>query len=159
MIRGKYVLQNILGTPPPPPPPDVPLLEEAAGAEPKSLRQQLEKHRANPICASCHRNMDPLGFGLENYDAIGRWRDADGKFPVDASGTLPDGQPFRQPAEMRALLLRQLPQFSRGADREDADLRAAAAASSRTTGARWTSIHRAVAADGYRFQNAGSSRL
>ena len=92
VIRGKYVLQNILGTPPPPPPADVPLLEEAAGGESASLRQQLEKHRANAICASCHRNMDPLGFGLENYDAIGRWRDMDGKFPVDASGTLPERQ-------------------------------------------------------------------
>ena len=90
VIRGKYVLQNILGTPPPPPPADVPLLEESAGGEAKSVREQLEVHRANPICSSCHRNMDPLGFGLENYDAIGRWRDADGEFPVDASGTLPE---------------------------------------------------------------------
>ena len=64
----------------------------------QSLREQLEKHRRNPTCASCHRNMDPLGFGLENYDAIGRWRDMDGKFPVDASGTLPDGQRSRRRA-------------------------------------------------------------
>ena len=74
-----------------------------------SLRQQLEKHRANAICASCHSKMDLLGFGLENYDAIGKWRTMDGKFPVDASGTLPNGKTFTTPAEMRAVLPGQLP--------------------------------------------------
>ena len=113
VIRGKYVLQNILGTPPAPPPPDVPLLSESAGDGSRSMRAQLEVHRTNPTCASCHRNMDALGFGLENYDAIGRWRDLDGKFPVDASGTLPDGQRFGTAGEMRALLVSQMPQFSR----------------------------------------------
>jgi mono/diheme cytochrome c family protein len=113
VIRGKYVLQNILGTPPPPPPPDVPVLDEGAIGTVGSLRQQLEKHRNDPTCASCHGRMDPLGFGLENYDAIGKWRTMDGKFPVDSSGTLPDGKIFGSPAEMRAILTSQLPQFSR----------------------------------------------
>jgi hypothetical protein len=113
VIRGKYVLQNILGAPPAPPPPDIPQLDEAGDTRQRSMREQLERHRANPTCASCHRNMDPLGFGLENYDAIGRWRDRDGTFPVDATGTLPDGQRFTSPGQMRALLVSQLPQFSR----------------------------------------------
>jgi hypothetical protein len=113
VIRGKYVLQNILGMPPPAPPPDVPSLPETEIGAQRSMREQLELHRANPTCASCHRNMDVLGFGLENYDAIGRWRDADGKFPVDAQGTLPNGQRFTTPGEMRALLVSQMPQFSR----------------------------------------------
>ena len=74
VIRGKYILQNILGTPPPPPPPDVPPLDEQAVGTTASLRKQMEKHRTNAICASCHSRMDPLGFALENYDAIGKWR-------------------------------------------------------------------------------------
>ncbi len=113
VIRGKYVLQNILGTPPPPPPPDVPVLDEAAIGATMSMREQLQKHRADPTCAACHSKMDPLGFGLENYDAIGKWREKDGKFPVDASGVLPNGKTFSSPAEMRAILVSELPQFSR----------------------------------------------
>ena len=113
VIRGKYVLQNILGTPPPPPPPDVPALDEAAVGASGSMRQQLEKHRANATCASCHSRMDPLGFGLENYDALGKWRTLDGKFPIDSSGTLPDGKTFSSPAEMKTILKAQLPDFSR----------------------------------------------
>ncbi|HEY1759573.1 MAG TPA: DUF1592 domain-containing protein [Bryobacteraceae bacterium] len=113
VIRGKYILQNILGTPPPPPPPDVPPLNENAVGVESSMRQQMEVHRANAVCASCHGKMDPLGFGLENYDGIGRWRTEDGKFPVDASGTLPNGKTFSTPAEMRAVLTSLLPDFSR----------------------------------------------
>lgn len=113
VIRGKYVLRNILGTPPPPPPPDVPAIDEAAVGTTMSLRQQMEKHRDNAVCASCHTKMDALGFGLENYDGIGRWRTMDGKFPVDSSGTLPNGKSFQSPAEMRAVLVSQLPDFSR----------------------------------------------
>ncbi|MBN9663344.1 MAG: DUF1592 domain-containing protein [Acidobacteria bacterium] len=113
VIRGKYVLQEILGAPPPPPPPDVPPLDEAAVGTSLSLRQQMEKHRSNAVCASCHSKMDPLGFGLENYDGIGKWRTMDGKFPVDSSGVLPNGQSFTTPAEMRAVLKSQLPQFAR----------------------------------------------
>jgi hypothetical protein len=113
VIRGKYVLQNILGAAPPPPPPDVPQLDEAAVGNTGSLRQQLEKHRSNATCASCHSRMDVLGFGLENYDAIGKWRTMDGKFPVDASGTLPGGKSFSSPAEMKVLLSAELSEFSR----------------------------------------------
>jgi len=151
VIRGKYVLQNLLGTPPPPPPADVPALEAAAGAEGKSVREQLEIHRQNAVCASCHRNMDPLGFGLENYDAIGRWRDVDGANAVDASGTLPDGQKFASAGEMRALLVSQLPQFSRTLTQKMLTyaLRRGLKPYDRRT---VDGIHRAVSADGYHFR-------
>ena len=92
VLRGKWILDNLLNAPPPEPPPDVPNLDEAKIGTAASLRQQLEEHRTNPICASCHQRMDPLGFGLENFDAVGAWRTMDGKFPIDASGTLPDGR-------------------------------------------------------------------
>ena len=113
VLRGRYILNNILGSPPPPPPPDVPQLDEKAVGTSASLRQQMEKHRADAMCASCHNKMDPLGFGLENYDGIGKWRTMDGKFPVDASGVMPNGKSFSSPAEMRAAFQSQLPQFSR----------------------------------------------
>ena len=113
VIRGQYILNNILASPAPPPPPDVPPLDEAAVGATASLRQQMEKHRADAMCASCHNKMDPLGFGLENYDGIGKWRTMDGKFPVDSSGVLPNGNTFSTPAEMRTVLKTQLPQFSR----------------------------------------------
>ncbi len=113
VLRGKYMLENILGAPPPAPPADVPALDEAAVGESKSIRQSMEQHRANPVCASCHSRMDVLGFGLENYNAIGQWRTQDGKFPVDASGTFPNGKTFATPAEMKALLRSNLPDFTR----------------------------------------------
>ena len=110
--RGKWVLENILGTPPPPPPPDVPELETAEGAEPLSMREAMEQHRANPVCASCHRLMDPLGLSLEPFDAIGRWRDREaGGAAIDASGELPDGTPFDGPSGLRAALLRHPDRF------------------------------------------------
>ncbi len=104
VIRGKWVLENLLGTPPPPPPPDVPPLNEAKVGTSASLREQMEQHRANPACAGCHSRMDPIGFGLENYDAIGRWRKLDGKFPVDSSGTLPNGKSFHGAQELKTIL-------------------------------------------------------
>jgi hypothetical protein len=107
------LLQNFLGAPPPAPPPDVPTLDEEAVGNAGSLRQQLEKHRSNATCASCHNRMDVLGFGLENYDAIGKWRTMDGKFPVDISGTFPNGKSFSTPAEMKVLLKEELPDFAR----------------------------------------------
>jgi hypothetical protein len=113
VIRGKYVLENILGTPPPPPPPDVPALDEASVGTAGSMRQQLEKHRSNPVCASCHSRMDVLGFGLENYDAVGKWRTMDGKFPVDVAGTLPNGKSFQTAPELRTLLKADLNDFTR----------------------------------------------
>ncbi|HCC55747.1 MAG TPA: hypothetical protein DEQ47_00505 [Solibacterales bacterium] len=104
VIRGKWVLENFLNDPPPPPPPGVPNLDEKAAGTTASLRQQLEKHRASPVCASCHNRMDPLGFGLENYNAIGKWRTQDGNFPVDTSGTLPNGKSFNTPEQLKATL-------------------------------------------------------
>jgi hypothetical protein len=112
--RGKFILENILGTPPPPPPPDVPELDNDKNAVlTGSLRQRMEKHRENPGCAVCHVKMDALGFGLENFDAIGAWRTKDGSFEIDPSGTLPDGTTFRNPAELRQALLQQADQFRR----------------------------------------------
>ncbi len=113
VIRGKYVLTNILGTPPPPPPPDVPPLDDSKVGTEASMREQLQMHRANAVCAACHSKMDPLGFGLENYDAIGRWREKDGSFTIDSTGVLPNGKSFTTPAEMRDVLSSQLPEFSR----------------------------------------------
>ncbi|HMC61844.1 MAG TPA: DUF1592 domain-containing protein [Candidatus Solibacter sp.] len=113
VIRGKYILNNILGSPPPPPPADVPLLDESTVGTAASLRQQMEKHRDNAVCAGCHSKMDPLGFALENYDGIGKWRTMDGKFPVDSSGVLPNGKSFSTPSGMRTVLKDQLPEFAR----------------------------------------------
>ncbi|MGI8992393.1 MAG: DUF1592 domain-containing protein [Bryobacteraceae bacterium] len=104
VLRGKWILENLLNAPVPPPPPNVPALDEASVGASMSLRQQMEKHRANPVCSSCHSRMDPLGFGLENFDAIGHWRARDGKFPIDASGVLPDGKAFNGPDELKAIL-------------------------------------------------------
>jgi hypothetical protein len=92
VLRGKWVLENVLGTPPAPPPPDVPTLkEQEPGAATKTMRQQMVEHRANPTCASCHKVMDPIGFALENFDAVGAWRTRDAGAPIDASGELADG--------------------------------------------------------------------
>jgi hypothetical protein len=114
VLRGKFLLDNVLNAPPPPPPPDVPTLDEASVGVERSLRAQMEAHRSVPLCASCHTKMDPLGFALENYDAIGRWRVMDGKFPVDAAGVFPNGRAFSGPAEMKTLLRDRLPEFTRG---------------------------------------------
>ncbi|PYR36527.1 MAG: hypothetical protein DMF90_09845 [Acidobacteria bacterium] len=108
VIRGKWILDNVLGVPPPPPPPNVPALGEAKTIGPSlSIRERLAQHRANPVCASCHRLMDPFGFALENYDAVGRWRTLEGGAPIDASGTLFDGTSFTGAAELQAALLRR----------------------------------------------------
>ncbi len=112
--RGKWILENILGTPPPPPPPDAgELSEDKAITESASLRVRMEQHRSNPTCATCHQRMDPLGFGFENFDAIGAWRDKDGKFPIDPAGTLPNGESFKTPAELRAILKKKEAEFRR----------------------------------------------
>jgi hypothetical protein len=110
--RGKWILDNILGTPPPPAPPDVPELEEK-GELRGSLREQMEQHRKDPGCASCHARMDPLGFGYENFDAVGRWRTRDGKHAIDPSGELPDGSKFKGPAELRTILLARKDLFTK----------------------------------------------
>jgi mono/diheme cytochrome c family protein len=103
--RGKWILENLLGTPPPPPPPTVPELKAAPHGKVLSMREQMQVHRANAVCAACHGRMDPIGFALENYDAVGRWRGEDAGAPIDASGTLPDGTTFQGPAGLRQLLL------------------------------------------------------
>jgi uncharacterized protein DUF1592/uncharacterized protein DUF1588/uncharacterized protein DUF1587/uncharacterized protein DUF1585/uncharacterized protein DUF1595/cbb3-type cytochrome c oxidase subunit III len=104
VLRGRWVLDNLLDAPPPEPPADVPNLKEEEIGTSASMREQLELHRKDPTCASCHRRMDPLGFGLENFDATGAWRTMDGKFPIDATGTLPDGRKFDGPEELRSIL-------------------------------------------------------
>ena len=113
VLRGKWILENLLASPPPPPPPDVPALEETTDdGQPRSMREAMEQHRANPTCASCHQRMDPLGFALENFDAIGRWRTvSESKTPIDATGQLPGGARFEGPAGLRAQLLESPDQF------------------------------------------------
>ena len=113
VLRGKWLLENILGAPPPPPPPNVPALEENDEREvPASVRQRLEVHRRNPVCASCHAPMDPLGFALENFDATGRWRDlGEGGTPIDASGQLLDGTRFDGPKAFREALVTRGDEF------------------------------------------------
>jgi len=113
VLRGKWILDNLLNAPPPDPPADVPNLDEGAIGTAATVRKQLEAHRKDPTCASCHRRMDPLGFGLENFDAVGAWRTMDGKFPIDATGFLPDGDEFNGPEELRGILTKQHEAFSR----------------------------------------------
>ncbi len=111
-LRGKWILDNILGAPPPAAPPDIPELEDnASGDKVLSMRERMEEHRANPACASCHNQMDPLGFALENFDGIGGWRTSDGGSTIDPSGVLPDGSEFENPAELRQVLLAKSDQF------------------------------------------------
>lgn len=104
VLRGKWILENFLNEPIPPPPPNIPPLDEGKIGAAASLRQQMEEHRTNPACASCHAKMDPIGFGFENYDGIGQWRTQDGKFPIDASGTLPDGRGFQGADDLKRIL-------------------------------------------------------
>ena len=113
VVRGKWILENILGTPPPPPPPNVPALKEGTEAgKVLSMRERMVRHRGNPVCASCHAQMDPLGFSLENFDAIGRWRmNAEGGDPIDATGALPDGSAFDGLAGLRRALLAKPDRF------------------------------------------------
>lgn len=150
VLRGKWVLENLLGTPPPPPPPDIPALEEKDLGSTASVRQRLEQHRANPACAVCHNQMDPIGFGLENYDAAGRWRTHDGKFAVDSSGKLPGGQTFDKPQDLRRIMrdtpeaftrnfVEKMMTYALGRGLEPSDRQAVGA------------IQQRLAANGYRF--------
>jgi hypothetical protein len=112
--RGKWVLQNILGTPPPDPPPNVPMLrDDAKAVATGTVRQRMEQHRKDPNCAVCHKEMDALGFALENFDPVGAWRTKDGKFPIDAAAELPDGRSFHGPRELKAILRGGKEQFAR----------------------------------------------
>lgn len=119
VLRGKWVLEQLLGDRVPPPPPNVPALPaEEKHADGLTLRQRLEAHRSNPDCAGCHARMDPLGFGLENFDPIGRWRDETGGQPVDARGELPSGEAFNGPAELKQILLARKDDFARNLSRK-----------------------------------------
>ncbi len=158
VVRGKWLLENLLGSPPPPPPPDIPaLVENDEGSAPATVRARMEQHRGNPTCAACHAKMDPLGFALENFDAVGQWRssDAEADAPIDASGTLPDGTPFTTPAEFRRGLLAEpwASEFvgtvieklltyaiGRGLDYRDAPTVRAIRREAETAGYRWSSI-------------------
>lgn len=111
VLRGKWVLENVLGSPPPPPPADVPDLEDHAATSPKDLRAALEKHRASPACASCHSRLDPLGFALENYDAVGRFRKAEGGAPIDSTGALPNGKVLDGPSGLKQVLMGRQDEF------------------------------------------------
>jgi hypothetical protein len=104
VLRGKWILENILNDPPPPPPANVPALRDSSTESGLTLRAQLEQHRSNPACAGCHSRMDPLGFALENFDAVGRWRSRDESVSIDSTGTLPDGLSFSGPTELAAIL-------------------------------------------------------
>jgi hypothetical protein len=113
-IRGRWLLANLLGAPPPPPPPDIPALKEAGvDGQPRSLRERMEAHRANPVCASCHQRMDPLGFALENFDALGKWRTVSDGAPIDPSASFPDGTRFEGIAGLRRLLVSHKDDFVR----------------------------------------------
>jgi mono/diheme cytochrome c family protein len=153
--RGKWLLENILGTPPPPPPPNVPsLADKGASGKPASVRERMEAHRSDPVCASCHARMDPLGFALENFDGIGRWRVADeGATAIDASGMLPDGTKFQGPAGLRQALVTRGDEFvatvteklltyalGRGVEYYDAPAVRNIAAEAARSGNRWSAL-------------------
>jgi hypothetical protein len=113
VVRGKFILENILGTPVPPPPPDVPALKEtAAGETPKTMREQMAEHRANPACATCHKIMDPIGFALENFDAVGEWRTREAGGAIDASGELADGTKIDGAVALRQALVSRPEMFA-----------------------------------------------
>lgn len=154
-IRGKWILQNLLGAPPPAPPPNVPALAEAdeSGSERLSVRERLEQHRKNAVCASCHAPMDPLGLALENFDAIGAWRTVDGASSIDPTAVLPDGVTLDGPASLRAMLLQRGDRFvqtvteklltyalGRGTDYHDAPAIRQIARDASANGSRWSSL-------------------
>jgi hypothetical protein len=153
VVRGKWILENIVGTPPQPPPPNIPTLDETpVGPQAKTLRERMELHRKNPPCSGCHRVMDPIGFALENYDAIGRWRTKDHGEAVDASGRLMDGSDVNGPASLREALVRnpevfvrtmteKLMTYALGRGLEPVDMPALRA------------VTRSAAADDYRFSS------
>lgn len=114
VLRGRWILEEVLGARVPPPPPNVPALEDEHGeAKPTTLRERLELHRQKAECASCHNRMDPLGFGLENFDGIGRWRESDNGQPIDSAGKLPSGDTFSGPEELKVILLKRSGEFQK----------------------------------------------
>jgi len=112
VVRGRWVLENLLSAPPPPPPPNVPALNtQSKDNKPLTMREAMVQHRANPVCSSCHARMDPIGFAMENFDAVGRYRERDNGNPIDVSGVMPDGTKFQGMAGLRAALLKNPDQF------------------------------------------------
>jgi hypothetical protein len=111
VLRGKWILENILAAAPPPPPPNIPALNATKNGKTMTVREQMEMHRANPVCASCHTKMDPLGFSLENFDAVGAWRNGYAGQLVDASAVLPDGTKFEGPKGLQDILMDRKEQF------------------------------------------------
>jgi hypothetical protein len=154
VIRGKWVLDNIFGTPPPPPPPNVPALaEERDPRKVLPMRERMAAHRRNPVCAGCHAQMDQLGFALENFDAIGEWRDVyESGTTVDASGQLPDGSKFTGPVELRKVLREHSEQFVTAAV-EKLLTYALGRGLEASDGPALRAIKRGSAADSYRFES------
>jgi hypothetical protein len=112
VVRGKWILENIMGVAAPLPPPNVPPLKDSKALDrPMTMRQRMEAHRANPVCASCHKAMDPLGFALENFDATGAWRARDSRVPIDASGVFVDGSAIDGPVALRQAILKHPENF------------------------------------------------
>ena len=159
VLRGKWLLDNILGSPPPPPPPDVPSLDEGASVRPVSIREQMEAHRRNPTCAACHVRMDPLGFSLENFDALGKWRTSTAGGPVDAVATMPDGSEIHGVAGLKALIAGEQDMFvrtfterllgyalGRGVETSDMPAVRGIARQAAAGGYRWSDIVAAIAA-------------
>jgi hypothetical protein len=112
VLRGKWILENILAAPPPPPPPNVPTLNDSKNGKLLTVREQMELHRNNPVCASCHTKMDPLGFSLENFNGIGGWRVADAGKKLDVSAVMPDGTKFDGPSGLEGILMARKDQFT-----------------------------------------------
>ena len=153
VLRGKWILENLLGTPPPPPPPNVPPLEESASStEVTSMRERMVAHRRNPACAVCHRIMDPAGLSMENFDAIGRWRDDEGGAAIDASGNLPGGESFDGVAGLRRALLDR-PEVFIGTLTEKLLIYALGRGVEPADGPAVRAIVDAAAGDGYRFSS------
>ncbi len=153
VLRGKWILDNLLNSPPPPPPPNVPpLVESAADGKVLATRAQVERHRADPGCASCHDRIDPLGFALENFDVLGRWRTLDGDEPIDASGALPTGEAFVGPDGLKRLLLKRPERFA-GATVERLLTYALGRALDARDQPAVRQILRDTESDGYRFQD------
>ena len=153
VIRGKWVLDNILGVPPPPPPPDVPeLAETGTAARARSMKERMSAHRESPACASCHKLMDPVGFALENYDAVGRWREADEGMPIDATATLFDGTDVDGVDALEAALLRR-PELFVGTVTEKLLTFAIGRGVTHTDAPAVRAILRAAGEDDYRFSS------